>query len=78
MLGMLIPLLLGMGLTFWDKTQPKNNAAVPTQANSTSPQVTQALSATRKRLAKLGGRQSTLLTGGLMGNPSLLRQGLKG
>ena len=55
----------------------KTTKMTPSVPSVISPQVTGATSASRRRYARMGGRQSTLMTGGLFTNPSLTRQGLK-
>lgn len=54
----------------------EQKTSIPNPANATSQQILSPLLASRRRLAKAGGRKSTLLTGGLIGTPSLLKQGL--
>jgi len=56
----------------------QTSSALPGIPNVTSPEVTEPLSQSRRRLASMQGRKNTLLTGGLLGNPPLLRQGLGG
>ena len=75
MLGMILPALLGPFLAAQRLAQGINRP-LPQQANVTSPQITQPQVATRKRVAGMGGRKSTLITGGLFGNPALVKQGL--
>lgn len=70
MFGLLLPLAMMAAL------QKKPGPSIPSLPDVTSPETTQALAASRRRLAQMGGRQSTLLTGGLFGAPSLLSQGL--
>jgi hypothetical protein len=68
--------VLGTLLATIFKGLTKSTITAPAAANVTSPQILQPMARSRKRLASLGGRQSTLLTGGLLGSPSLLKQGL--
>lgn len=75
MLGYILPLLLGPLAAAQRKSQGINRP-LPEQATTISPQITQPQTLTRKRLANSGGRKSTLITGGLFGNPALLKQGL--
>jgi len=60
-----------------DLSKPRDpNTNIPAEVTTASPAITQSLAASRRRLAALHGRKSTLLSGGLLGNPSLLKQGL--
>jgi hypothetical protein len=56
----------------------KKNASIPGASDVTSPQITQSLAQSLRTAESKKGRKSTLLTGGLFGNPSLLSQGLGG
>lgn len=64
--------LLGVGLF------GQNKASIPAASDVTSPQITQSLNQSLKTTQSKKGRKSTLLTGGLFGNPPLLSQGLGG
>ena len=72
-MGMLLPLLFGILNVL---TQKKSSAPLtPAIPTTTSPNVLAALRRQNTMLAGQKGRQSTLLTGGLLGSPAS-RKGL--
>lgn len=73
-LSAFMPALIA-GMAAHAKANAKKNQPLATPT-VISPQVTQAMSLSRKRVAKQGGRSSTIMTGGIFTNPSLLKQGL--
>jgi hypothetical protein len=66
--------LLVLGLL---RGRGRGDPALPDVPDITSPGIVGTLRSSRRRIAQRRGRQSTLLTGGLLDNPALLRQGLK-